>query len=282
MLGAIIGDMSGSTREFARTKIASWDFPLFEKGSAMTDDSILTLAVMDGAVRGLGDAGASRLEIARSIKAYSRAFPGRGYGGRFAGWILSDSLDGYGSFGNGSAMRVSSIAYLYEDIDEVEAFARISALPTHDHAEGVRGAQAIAGAISLALHGADKAAIERYVTERHGYALPQSVEHLRREHAFSETCMISVPAAARCFLDADSFESCIRNAVWIGGDADTEAAIAGGIAEAMWGVPRDLAEDAYSTIEKYDEPGLADEVRARCTALAYIMRAHRGDLPGRA
>lgn len=279
MLGAIIGDMSGSTREFARTKIARYDFPLFEKGSAMTDDSILTLAVMDGAVRGLNDEEASRREIARSIKAYARAFPGRGYGGRFAGWIQSESLDGYGSFGNGSAMRVSSIAHLYEDLDEVEKYARISALPTHDHAEGIRGAQVIAGAMSLALHGADKAAIERYVVERHGCVLPASVERMREEHSFSETCMVSVPAAVRCFLDADTYETCIRNAIWIGGDADTEAAIAGGIAEAMWGVPNEIAEEAYRTIEKYDAPGLADEVRSRCSALAYIRRAKRGELP---
>lgn len=280
MLGAMIGDIVGSTREFLRQKIERYDFPLFPNGSFMTDDSILSMAVMDGAVRGLNAPEASRIEIARAIKAFARnnGHPSRSYGGRFMGWVDSDSLEGYNSLGNGSAMRVSSIAYLYDSLDDVEKYAEISAMPTHDHPEGIRGARTVAGAIFLALEGSTKGEIGRYVESR-GYELPPSVEWLREHNRFDERCAQTVPPAVRCFLDADSFETCIRNCIWIGGDVDTIAAIAGGIAEAMWGIPHEIRDAAYFTIEHDPTPGLLPEVTRRCDALKYIRAARRYELP---
>lgn len=279
MLGAIIGDMAGSKHEFRVGKIDSYNFPFFEEGSFMTDDSILTLAVMDGAVRGLNDPEASRIEIAKSFKLYARTHAHRGYGGRFRAWFGSDSLEGYNSLGNGAAMRVSPIAYLYDNLEDVEKYAEISAMPTHDHPEGIRGARAIAGAIFLALNGASKAAIETYIVQRCGYELPESVAWLRENHSFDVTCAGSVPPAVRCFLEADKFEDCIRNCIWIGGDADTNAAIAGGIAEAFWGIPYDIVDAAYRVIDKDRTPGLRPEVERRVAALRYIRAARRYELP---
>lgn len=244
----------------------------------MTDDSILSMAVMDGAIRGLNDEEASRAEIAKSIKAYARTHRRRGYGSRFQSWIDSDSLEGYNSLGNGSAMRVSSIAYLYGSLEQVERFAEISAMPTHDHPEGVLGAKATAGAAFLALEGASKDEIERYVVSC-GYELPPSVEYLRETYRFDERCRQTVPPAIRCVLDADSFEECIRNCIWIGGDVDTVGAIAGGIAEAMWGVPDEIRDGAFETIERDSTPGLLPEVVSRYRALHLIRSIRKGELP---
>lgn len=279
MLGALIGDIAGSTRESRRSKVRSRDFELFPDGSHMTDDSFMTMAVLDGAVRGLGDPRRTHIEIATAMREFGQTHRRRGYGGMFGRWLDDYSLGAYNSFGNGAAMRVSPIAWLYGSLEEVETYAMISAMPTHGHPEGLRGARAVAGSIFLALEGAGKDDIEGYVTGRCGYELPESVEYLRETYEFDVTCGGSVPPAVLCFLSSGSFEECIRNVIYIGGDCDTLAAIAGGIAEAMWGIPAALREEALSVIERDRTSGLRPEVEKRANALAYIRGAHRRELP---
>jgi len=224
MLGAIAGDIVGSVYENLRTKRK--DFRLFTPVSTFTDDTVLTVAVADAILTGR--------EYGPVIKSYARRHPLRGYGPRFLKWMVSPGIKPYNSFGNGSAMRVSPVAYALDSEQEVLREAQRTAECTHSHPEGVKGAQATALAIFMARHGADKEAIRTAIADRFDYNLARTIDEIRPDYRTDLTCQGSVPEAIIAFLDSTSFEDALRNAVSLGGDADTQACIAGAIAEAHY------------------------------------------------
>jgi ADP-ribosylglycohydrolase len=231
MLGAIAGDIIGSIYENLSTKRK--DFKLFRRFSTYTDDTVLTVAVADAILTG-GDYGST-------IKAYARRHPFRGYGPRFLRWLILPGLEPYNSFGNGSAMRVSPVSHAFPSLTEVLAHARFSAECTHNHPEGIKGAQATAAAVYLARHGSDREQIRSVVENRFGYDLSRSIDSIRPDYKMDITCQGSVPEAIIAFLDSVSFEDALRNAVSLGGDADTQACIAGAIAEPFYkNIPEDI------------------------------------------
>jgi len=240
MLGAIIGDIIGSSHEFMRIKTK--DFPLFDSRSYFTDDSVLTVAVADWILTGK--------DLTDILQSYYRSFPNRGYGGMFDEWADEQRREPYNSFGNGSAMRVSPVGFAFEDIENVLLWAERSSAVTHSHPEGIRGAQATAAAIYYARREQDKDQIRRLLEEQFGYDLSTTLEEIRPTYCFNETCQGTVPQALIAFLESTSFEDTIRNAVSLGGDADTLACIAGGVAEAYYGgVPQDLAAKAKQLLD---------------------------------
>ncbi|HEY6193775.1 MAG TPA: ADP-ribosylglycohydrolase family protein [Candidatus Eisenbacteria bacterium] len=233
MLGAIAGDVIGSVHEFQGP--CPEDFELFERFSSPTDDSVLTVAVAEIVLEG-GD-------FAEALRRWGRRYPAAGYGGHFAEWLRDDRAGPYGSYGNGSAMRVSPIGWAYDTLEDVLAGAERSAVVSHDHPEGVKGAQAVAAAIFVARQGGSAAELRELFESRFGYDCSRSLEELRARHRFDETCPGTVPVAATIAIGSTSVEDAIRKAVSLGGDADTLGCIAGSIAEAMHGgVPRALAD----------------------------------------
>ncbi len=239
MLGAIAGDVIGSVFEFASFK--EYDFPLFSEHSTFTDDTVLTIAVADAFI--------NKLDIPQTLKDYALRYPDRGYGGSFHRWVHSDSLAPYNSWGNGSAMRTSAIGFLVNNETDLLAFARDYAAVTHDHPEGIKGAQATAYAIFMARNGNTKEDIRKEITTWFGYDLSSTVDEIRPSYRFNESCQDTVPQAIIAFLDSQDFESAIRNAISLGGDADTLACITGGIAEAFYGlVPDHIARETYSRL----------------------------------
>lgn len=224
MLGAIAGDIFGAAYE--GNPIKRDDLDLFDAPRYFTDDTVLTVATAD-ALMGDGD-------YAAAYRSWGNRFPGRGYGGWFHKWLADSSLGPYNSFGNGSAMRVSPVAHAFSSEDEVLEQAKRTAECTHNHPEGIKGAQATALAIFLARHGADKESIRQAIQDRFDYDLSRTVESIRPDYRFDMTCQGSVPESIIAFLDSESFEDAIRNAVSLGGDADTQACIAGAIAEAHY------------------------------------------------
>ena len=251
MIGALVGDIIGSVHEFSRTKTT--EFPLFPAGARFTDDSVLTLAVADCLLH--------RRDYVDAFHAYASAYPDGIYGGRFETWVKTRSREPYHSWGNGSAMRVSPVAYAHADAASVLAEAERSASVTHNHPEGIKGAQATALAVFMARSGASKTDIRATITERFGYDLDRTVESIRPGYAFNESCQGTVPEAIIAFLDSADFEHAVRLAVSLGGDADTLACITGSIAEPFYGgVPRDLAREALGLL---DDP-LRDTARAFC------------------
>lgn len=234
MLGAIAGDIIGSVYENIRIKRK--DFQLFTPVSIFTDDTVLTVAVADAILNGKG--------YGSTIKAYARKYPFRGYGPKFLLWMISPFDKPYNSFGNGSAMRVSPVAHAFKTENEVLEQAKQSAECTHNHIEGIKGAQATAHAIFLARNGASKDHIRDAISTRYGYNLSRSIDSIRPDYRLDLTCPGSVPEAIVAFLDSDGFEDAIRNAVSLGGDADTQAAIAGAIAEPFYGmIPEEIVNE---------------------------------------
>ena len=234
LLGALVGDVIGSLYEFSAQK--STDFPLFCEDSELTDDSILTLAVADAIVNGR-----SYLEC---IREYAMVYPDSGYGGFFRQWMYSNDPQPYDSFGNGSAMRVSPIGWAFDTVEDVLREAEASAAVTHNHPEGIKGAQAVALAIFRARNGSTKDEIRKEITGRFGYDLSRTVDEIRLTYQFDETCQKTVPPAIVAFLESENFEDAIRKAVSLGGDADTLAAITGSIAEAYYGgAPEEIATE---------------------------------------
>lgn len=248
MLGAIVGDIIGSYYEFRPYK--SEDFPLFLEKSRFTDDTVMTLAVGFGVMHGYNDEESSREAFIDNMHKIGSAYWRCGYGVRFVQWLLRKSREPYNSFGNGSAMRVSSVAWAYQTLEDVEKFAKISAEVTHNHPEGIKGAQATAAAIFMAREGNNKQEIKEFIQKRYGYDLSRSVEEIRKTYRFNETCQGSVPEAIICFLESINFEDAVRKAVSLGGDSDTQAAVAGSIAEAYYReIPRDIAETALAKLD---------------------------------
>ena len=253
MLGAVIGDIIGSVHEWAATKTT--DFPLFAPASTFTDDTVLSVALAETILTGT--------PYVDKLREYARAYPGRGYGGSFSHWVRSDSQKPYNSWGNGSAMRVSPVGFAFDDLDEALEQAKRSAAVTHNHPEGIKGAQATVTAIFLARKNAAKDEIKREIESRFGYDVSTPIDEIRPLYQFDVSCQGSVPQAIRAFLEGESYEESIRLAISLGGDADTLACITGGIAEAYFGVPGEIEEEGFSRLD----PKLATVIRefqAKC------------------
>lgn len=249
MIGAILGDIIGSPYEFDlgnKTK----DFPLFSERSQFTDDTVMTLAV----ARAFMDAGPDaddetiRRHMICSMRELAKRYPNAGYGGRFRWWLTAPAPQPYNSWGNGSAMRVSSAAWLFHDLDCVLQAAKLSAEVTHNHPEGIKGAQATAAAIFLARTGHSKAEIRQYIAETFGYDLSRTCDEIRPSYHHVESCQETVPEAITAFLEGEDFEDVIRTAVSLGGDCDTLTAIAGSIAEGFYGIPEDLEKECMNRL----------------------------------
>ncbi len=261
MYGAFLGDMIGAPYEFDmgdKTKV----FPLFSKDSVFTDDSVMTAAVAEAL---LDAAGGSETEVKEALVRFMRKwgakYPYAGYGGRFSEWLFAADPQPYGSYGNGSAMRVSSVGWLYDTLEETRKAARLTAEVTHNHPEGIKGAEATASAIFLARTGAGKEEIHDYVVREFGYDLSRTCDEIRPTYRHVESCQKTVPEAITAFLDGLDFEDVIRTAVSLGGDSDTLTCIAGSIAEAYYGVPEPLKEacrlrlpeDMQALLLRFDE-----------------------------
>lgn len=249
MLGAIAGDMIGSIYEFDAIKTR--EFPLFHRDSFFTDDTVLTVATMEVLME--------KGDYAETYRRYFRAYPDRGYGGRFHRWAKGEFEGPYNSFGNGSAMRVSPVGWHLDTLEGVLAEAKRSAEVTHNHPEGIKGAQAVAAVVFMARNGVGMNEMRTYVEKKFGYDMSRTVDEIRPAYAFDETCQGSVPQALTAFLEAEGFEDAVRNAVSIGGDTDTIAAIAGSVAEAAFGMPGIIKErvldildpDLRETVERF-------------------------------
>jgi ADP-ribosylglycohydrolase len=245
MLGAMLGDMIGMPYEFD-SSFKEYDFPLFIDKTDFTDDTVCTVAVADWLINQIKEE--EGLEPAYFLRKWCGNFPRRGYGAYFARWVVDPSMGAYGSWGNGSAMRVSAVGWLSKDKDEVLDLARKSAEPTHGHEDAVTGAQATALAIFRATQGASKEDILTEIREDFGYKLDRTVDEIRPDYRFYVDCKRTVPPSIISALEADSFEGAVRNAISLGGDADTMAAIAGSIAEPLYGIPEDIAEEGIKRL----------------------------------
>ena len=239
MLGAIIGDMVGAPYEFDRGD-KSKDFDMWNPKAQFTDDTVMTIAV--------ADALNTEFPFSINMRAWAEAYPGRGYGGMFAKWIHDPSMGPYYSFGNGSAMRVSPAAWYFDEIGLVRFLARKISEVTHNHPEGIKGAEATASAILMARKGNSKDQIREYVEQEFGYNLHRTCDEIRPTYEFNETCQKTVPEAITAFLESNGFEDAIKLAISLGGDSDTLAAITGSIAEAYYVVPAELIEKANKII----------------------------------
>ncbi len=239
MLGAIAGDVIGSVHEAAATKTKR--FPLFTPESCFTDDTVLTAAVAEVLLTG-GD-------YARAFHHYFRAYPDVGYGEQFKLWCELRRTEPYNSWGNGSAMRVAPVGLAFASLGEVLAEAERSARVTHDHPEGIRGAKAVAAAVFLARRQPEKRAIAEYIASEFGYRLDVPLKRVRRTFLFDVSCKGTVPWALRAFLEAEGYEDAIRNAISLGGDADTLACIAGAVAGPYYGVPPEVAVEALGRLD---------------------------------
>ncbi len=242
MIGAIVGDIVGSIYEW--NNIKTKEFPLFKPECFFTDDTVMTLAIAEGLMKG-GTAD----DFIHSMKKYGRLYPDAGYGGRFGDWLSSGDTNPYNSWGNGSAMRVSGVAWMFDTLEEVEQYAEVSAAVTHNHIEGIKGAKATASCIFLARKGKTKSEIKEYIEHCYGYNLNRKLDHIRKSYTFDVSCQKTVPEAIIAFLESTDFEDAIRNAISLGGDSDTLATITGSIAEGAYGVPEDIKEKSLSFLD---------------------------------
>jgi ADP-ribosylglycohydrolase len=235
MLGAIAGDIIGSVYEAHPIKYEG--FPLFGRHSRFTDDTVLTIATAYSILE--------KVDYAESFKAFGRRYPNAGYGASFYHWIFSSQSGPYNSWGNGSAMRVSPLGFAFESIDAVLEEAERNASVTHNHPEGIKGAQATALAVFLARKGENKDSIKTEIEKRFAYDLKRTLDDIRPEYSFDVSCQGSVPESIIAFLESKDFEDALRKAVSLGGDSDTMACIAGGIAHAFYRkIPEDIVANA--------------------------------------
>lgn len=248
MIGAIIGDIAGSIYEF--NNIKTEDFPLIGENCFFTDDTVMTIAVAEALQNGNRNEKKTETCMVKSIKKYGKLYPNAGYGGRFSAWLQNPEPKPYNSYGNGSAMRVSPVAWYFHSLEKVEKFAEISARVTHDHPEGIRGAQAVAAAIFMARNGRSKEYIKRYMELKYHYEFSTTLDEIRPDYHFDETCQGTVPVALEVFFEAESFEDTLRKAISMGGDSDTLAAIACSVAEAFYPVPEEIQKLALSHLDK--------------------------------
>lgn len=252
MYGAILGDIIGSPFEFDRGDKTK-NFKLFNPDSDFTDDSVMTIAVGEALLAAGKDASVEKIQelCVSCMRKWGHRFPNAGYGVRFNFWLGAENPEPYGSYGNGSAMRVSAAGWLYETLTRTREVARATASVTHNHPEGIKGAEACASAIYLARCGSTKEEIKKYIEDEFCYDLDRTCDEIRPGYFHVESCQQTVPEALRAFYEGESFEDVIRTAVSLGGDADTLTAIAGSVAEAFYGVPSELKEkaDTYLTEE---------------------------------
>lgn len=234
MLGAVIGDIAGSRFEWNNCRAK--DFELFTRECKVTDDSIMTLAIARAITACRGDYTALGARAVESMRALGGAYPNSGYGGMFRGWLHADDPQPYNSYGNGAAMRVSPCGFAADGLEEAILLSRQVTEVTHNHPEGLRGAEATTAAIWLARQKESMAGIRAFIS-RYYYPLDFALDDIRDTYAFDESCQGTVPQAITAFLESADFEDAIRNAISIGGDSDTVAAITGGIAQAYYGVP---------------------------------------------
>lgn len=249
MLGAISGDIIGSIYE--KNNIKTKKFELFGKNNKFTDDSVMTCAIAAASIIYLNNKNTDKFKenCIKYMQEYGRNHINAGYGGSFIHWIISKNPQPYNSFGNGSAMRVSPVAYVADTLEEAEVLAKLSAEVSHNHIEGIKGAQAIAGSIWLLLHNASKEEVKKYIETKY-YELNFKLDDIRKQYSFDVTCQGSVPQSIESFLESKNFEDTIRNAVSLGGDSDTISAIAGSLAEAYYGIPDKLKHKVISYLDK--------------------------------
>ena len=251
MFGAILGDIVGSRFEFDR---GGWtkEFEFLTPKDNWTDDSVMTVAVAEALMNAGKDATAEKIEseCIRSMQKWGQKYPYAGYGGSFRLWLRLIDPQPYGSFGNGSAMRVSAAGWLYDSVERTREVAGATANVTHNHPEGLKGAECTAAVIFLARTGSTKDEIKDYVIKEFGYDFSESLDEMRKRHEHVETCMDSLPKALRSFFDGESYEDVVRNAVSLGGDTDTLAAIAGAMGEAFFSMPENLKKECRNRIEK--------------------------------
>lgn len=250
MLGAIAGDIIGSVYEHAPIKTE--DFPLFHPHCRFTDDTVMTVAIAYAILESV--------EYARAMKHFGRKYPNARYGGAFIHWIFQDEIHPYNSWGNGAAMRVSPVGSAFGDLDTVLSEAKRTAEVSHNHPEGIKGAQATAAAVFLARQGESKENIRRQITKLFGYDLNRTVDEIRPSYDFDISCQGTVPEAIIAFLDSCNYENAIRKAISLGGDSDTLACITGGIAEAYYKsispdivhmVRRTLPAELWQIVERF-------------------------------
>ncbi len=262
MYGAILGDIIGSPYEFDRGNKTK-DFPLFSSESVFTDDTVMTIAIADALMSSYNEQDDAVLKaVEQSMQRWGRKYPNAGYGHRFGKWIWSEYPHPYNSWGNGSAMRVSAAGWMYTSHDLTRHIAELTAKVTHDHPEGIKGANVVASAIYAARIGWGKDWIKSYA-ENYGYDLSRTCDQIRPAYHHVESCQETVPEAITAFLEGNSFEDAIRNAVSLGGDYDTLTCITGSIAEAFWGVPEELKtecrnrlpEEMVSVLDRFDSFG---------------------------
>lgn len=246
VLGAVVGDIVGSVYEF--NEIKTKDFPLFSEHCCPTDDSIMTFAVMSALVECNKDYRKLAAETIKQMQRWGMRYPKAGYGSMFSDWLRTNDPQPYNSFGNGSAMRVSPVAYVAKSIEEVKELSRIVTSVTHNHPEGIKGAEATAVATYMALHGSKKEEIFTVIDNEY-YPMNFTLDEIRADYEFNETCQETVPQALKAFFEATDFEDAIRNAVSIGGDSDTIAAITGAVAGAYYGVPYRIEQQALKYMD---------------------------------
>ena len=225
MLGAILGDIVGSPYEFDHNNYKHKDFPLLSEKSYFTDDTVMTVAVARGLMAGQGNTQKTFAEVQHEMRRWGRAYPHAGYGGMFRRWLHAENPNPYGSFGNGSAMRVSAAGWLFDTLDKTLEMAKVTAEVTHSKPE-----------------------IKQYVEQTFGYDLNRTCDEIRPTYHHVETCQETVPEAIIAFLESVSFEDALRNAVSLGGDSDTLACITGGIAEAFYGMPQELRDETLKRL----------------------------------
>ncbi|HEY3330574.1 MAG TPA: ADP-ribosylglycohydrolase family protein [Capsulimonadaceae bacterium] len=246
MIGSVIGDIAGSLYEGSSIKTKS--FPFFNEFGRFTDDTVLSVAVAAALLESSEYIDRAQHYVSM-FHDWFALYPDAGFGDTFFSWADMRDRQPYNSWGNGSAMRVGAIGWAFDTLDETLAEAHLSASVTHNHPEGIRGAQAVAAAIYAARNGADKGAIRTLVESRFSYDLSASVDEIRPTYGFDVSCQGSVPQSIICFLDSSSFEDAVRNAISLGGDSDTMACIAGSIAEAAYGVPSEFREKAMGYLD---------------------------------
>ena len=248
MLGALIGDIAGSRFEWHNIKTKEFELLPDNKGCRPTDDSIMSLAVAKAILNCDGGYSALEQEAVVCMQLLGRLYPDAGYGGKFRKWLFEADPRPYNSFGNGAAMRVSPCGSAAASIDEAIALARTVTKVTHDHPEGMKAAEAVSAAIYMALHGSTMQEIREYI-EVNYYRIDFTLDSIRPGYSFDVTCQGSVPQAFASFFESTGFEDAIRNAISLGGDSDTIAAIAGGMAEAYYGIPADLRDRALTFLD---------------------------------
>lgn len=240
MIGALAGDIIGSVYEWKNIK--SKEFPLFHADCVFTDDSVLTIALADAILH--------NEDYGEKMKEYYRRYPEAGYGGFFHRWALSRDSQPYNSWGNGAAMRISPVGFAFHTMEEVFNGAKHYTEITHNHPEGIKGAQATAAAIFMARTGKSKEEMKQYIEESFHYNLSGTLDEIRPTYTFSESCRETVPQAIIAFLESENFEDAIRNAISLGGDSDTLACITGGIAQAFYGaVPEFIVQKVMATLD---------------------------------